>query len=366
MTDGVLPLRFPKPMCNETEPYEATGGRRPVSSRTLIAVVSLVFLASLGRLVAGAAPTAQAYPGTGYVVYFGYSEVVLLEIASTRVVLCQQAGARVLEYSLHGRNVIWLDPQQRGWEFREGASSLDPCGGRFDIGPEMLVPRRTALWLGAWRAELIGPRAARLTSAEDPATGVQLVREFKLDPSSSRLQCTQTIRNVSQKPRAWCHWSRTLAVGGGIAIVPLTPHSRFPKSYVMYEDRSLINPRPDDPNIRERDGFLEVVGPPKFRKLGMDSQAGWFAYAAPNDLLFVKRYPVFPQKLYGEVAGLTISIWYDAKIRCELEPIGPLEQLAPGAAASFTEEWQLEPFPFPPPGTSVDLQRVRALAEVPR
>ena len=353
-------------MRNQAETPEAMRGTRFVPRQRLLAFAGLLLLAATGRLLAGAAPTANAYPGTGYVDYFGYTGCVLLENASTRVVLCQQAGARVLEYSLQGRNVIWLDPQQRGWEFREGVSTLDLCGGRFDIGPEMLVPRRPALWLGPWRAELIGPRAARLTSAEDPATGVQLVREFKLDPSSSRLQCTQTIRNVSSTTRAWCHWSRTLAVGGGIAIVPLTPHSRFPKGYVMYEDRSLINPRPDDPNIRERDGFLEVVGPPKFRKLGMDSQAGWFAYAAPNDLLFVKRYPVFPQKLYGEVAGLTISIWYDAKIRCELEPIGPLEQLAPGAAAAFTEEWQLEPFPFPPPGASVDLQRVRALAGAPR
>ena len=59
----------------------------------------------------------------------------------------------------------------------------------------------------------------------------------------------------------------------------------------------------------------------------MDSQTGWFAYLMPHDVLFVKRYPVYPDRLYGEVAGLTISIWYDAMIRCELEPIGPLEHL---------------------------------------
>lgn len=330
--------------------------------------LSIVFLrAALLLPIMGAAwnvfaASATSFPGVSYVDYFGYKGCVLIENKTTRVILCQQVGARVLEYSLNGKNVIWLDPQQEGWAPRDGVGNVDPCGGRFDIGPEMLVPTRAPLWLGVWRAEPIGPRHARLTSAEDPATGVQLVREFKLDAASSRLLCTQTIRNVSSKTVAWCHWSRTLAIGGGIALVPLTPHGRFPKGYVMYEDRNLINPRPVDPNIRERDCFVEVLGPPKFRKLGMDSQAGWFAYAAPNDLLFVKRYPVFPNKLYGEVAGLTISIWYDAEIRCELEPIGPLEQLAPGAAASFTEDWQLEPFPFPAKGAPVDLKRITALA----
>ena len=83
----------------------------------------------------------------------------------------------------------------------------------------------------------------------------------------------------------------------------------------------------------------------------------------PNDVLFVKRYPMYPDKLYGEVAGLTISIWYDGLIRCDLEPIGPLEQLKPGASASFTEDWQLEVFPFPKAGESVNLQQVAALAK---
>jgi hypothetical protein len=305
---------------------------------------------------------AANFPGVGSTDFFGYKGCVLLENETTRVVLCQQAGARVLEYSLNGKNSMWLEPEQAGWVLREGAPRFDLCGGRFDIGPEMLVPRRPILWSGAWRAEAIGPRAARLTSEEDPATGVQLVREFRLDATGSRLRCTQTIKNISAQKVAWCHWSRTLAIGGGICVIPETPHSRFPNGYVMYEDGSLINPRPVDPNIRRRDGFLEIVGPPKFRKLGMDSQAGWFAYLMPNDVMFVKRYPVYPDRLYGEVAGLTISIWYDGKVRCELEPIGPLEHLAPGASASFTEEWQLEPFAFPTKGEPVDLQRVAGVA----
>jgi hypothetical protein len=230
-----------------------------------------------------------------------------------------------------------------------------------DIGPEMIIPRRPALWQGPWQAEITGARTARLTSVEDETTGVQLVREFKLDPTNSRLWVTQTIRNISARPVSWCHWSRTLAIGGGIVVLPLTP-SRFPSSYVRYDPGSLINARPTDPNIRERDGYLEVLGAPKYPKLGMDSQAGWFAYAMRNDLLFVKRFPTYPDRVYNEVAGLTISIWYDRDVRTELEPIGPMEKLAPKQSASFTEDWELVDFPFPPAGESVNLKAVAAAA----
>jgi hypothetical protein len=331
-----------------------------VSGRIAFALLGFGFSVFSPRVAA--ANKAESFAGTGRVDTFGYAQCVLLENDATRVVLCHQAGGRVLEYSLHGRNSLWLDPQQQGWVLRPDVPAPDLCGGRFDIGPEMIVPRRPALWLGAWRAEVIGPRTARLTSEEDPATGVQLVRDFKLDAMGSRLWCTQTIRNISQRSTTWCHWSRTLAVGGGIAIVPLTPPSRFPQGYVRYDPGNLINFRPSDPNIRERDGCLEVFGPPKSPKLGMDSQAGWLAYLVPNNLLFVKRFPVYPDRVYNEVAALTISIWYDRDVRCELEPIGPMEKLAPGAAASFTEEWELAEFPFPAAGQAVDLRQVTATA----
>jgi hypothetical protein len=58
------------------------------------------------------------------------------------------------------------------------------------------------------------------------------------------------------------------------------------------------------------------------------------------------------------MAGLTISIWYYKNEMCEIEPIGPRENLAPGAAASFAETWELAPWHYPPAGQTVDLAEV--------
>ncbi len=280
----------------------------------------------------------------------------------TVAVLCHQVGGRVLSYSHQGIESLYIDPKEKQWT--PGGKIKPTSAGRFDIGPEYLIPKRHELWNGEWQAEIIGPRAARLTSKPSAAAGVRLVREFRLAADSSKLECKQIIENTSDETRSWCHWGRMFAVHGGIGVVPLTPErQRFPKGYIMMRGRDEMLINPEDKNIRRRGDFLEILGPPAEPKLGFDSFAGWFAYQMPNDLAFVKTYKTYPDSLYGEIAGLTISIWYpDAdKIRaCELEPIGPMETLLPGARASFTENWHLIPNKFPKQGEQLDLE---ALAE---
>jgi hypothetical protein len=304
---------------------------------------------------------ADRMTGTSRITYFGYEDCILLENAHTRAVVTGSAG-RILEYSRKGPNAIYLDPAQEGMVFEEDPP-FGPTGGRLDIGPEMTIPAHPDLWLGEWEAEITGPRSARLISKMDEPTGVQLIRDIVLDEHSTHLSVTQTIKNISNTEKHWGHWSRTFGTGGGIVLIPLTPNSRFPDNYVMYGPGPVINYRPEDPNIRTRDGFLEVLSTPQRAKLGMDSMAGWFAYLDKNDLLWVKRYPVYRDRPYGELAGLTISIWYYQDLMCELEPIGPTENIPPGGEASFTEDWWLLPYSYPRDGSDVDLEEISALVE---
>ncbi len=329
--------------------------------RRKYSICLMLFMATAMQSVSPRGSAAEEMPGTGLIDYAGYSDCIKLENENTRIILGPHCGGRILEYSWKGENGIYLDADHNGWVYEPGKPTIDPSGGRFDIGPEAVIPKHPDLWLGKWTAEIIGPRAARLTSVEDRATGVQLVREFRLDESSSHLSCKQIIKNVSAETQAWCHWSRTFARGGGICLIPLTPHSRFPGKYIMYGPGPVMNYRPNDPNIRVRDGFLEILGTPKRPKLGIDSYVGWFCYLMKNDLMFVKSFPTYPDRVYNEMAGLTISIWYYKDMMCELEPIGPMEKIAPGESAAFTEEWWLIPHKFPKQGSEVDLDGIRRI-----
>lgn len=315
----------------------------------------------------GAAPASPE--GVRRVKVLNYPDCIELFNADTSVVLGHHVGGRVLKYAWRGRESLYLSPEEAKWNPASPPARPEVSAGRFDIGPEYLVPKRDVLWSGTWTAEVTGPRSARLTSQPDAATGVQLIREFTLDGVTSHLACTQIIKNVSREPKSWCHWSRTFALPGGIGVVPLTPAlSKYPNGYVMYEQGTVptIQLRPVDPNVRARDGFLEVLAPPAFPKLGFDAHAGWFAYQMPNDLAFVKRFATYPDRAYSEIAGLTICIYYPQPERLptvELEPIGPRNDLPPGASAAFTEHWWLLEHPFPKAGAQLDLKALAAKVE---
>jgi len=327
-----------------------------------IACELLIF--TMTMLICNYAFSQDTPEGTAWVSSHGYSNCVQLFNNTTKVILEPNCGGRVLEYSLNGKNALYIDPEQDGWTYTAGGKIIDPTGGRFDIGPEQIIPRHPNLWVGKWRAEIIAPREARLTSVKDAATGVQLIREFKLDKESSLLRCTQTIKNVSTETKQYSHWSRTFASPFTVCLIPLNPKSRFPLGYILYGPGPVMNYRPKEhPNIKIRDGFLEISGTPPQPKFGIDSYAGWLGYITRDNLLFVKRFPVYPKRVYGEMAGFTISIWYFKEKMCELEPIGPMETLKPGESASFTEEWWLFPYDYPQEGQEIALDEFRTFVE---
>jgi hypothetical protein len=311
-------------------------------------------------LLPGLVESSQAdEPAARTVPFLNYAKAIELSHGTTRAVLCPQAGGRVLSFAVDGVDAMFLEDAEKSW--RPGMPG-PTSAGRFDYGPELTVRPHPKAWAGEWAVEFTKANTVKLTSPREDA-GIQLVREFKLVPHGKQvgLACTQTMTNVSNEIREVCHWGRSFSPTGGICVVPLGDRpSRFPGKFALYEDSAVINVRAKDDNIRERDGFLEILAPPRKPKLGFDSDAGWLAYVTPNDRVFVKRFPAYPDRVYNEAAGLTLSVWYPVGKQIELEPIGPRERLKPGESASFTEDWWLLAHSFPKKGDRLDL---KALAE---
>jgi len=268
-----------------------------------------------------------------------YPGCIELSNDSVRVVLEPNLGGRVLAYELNGKNVLYVDDEQDGLIY-EG-KNLHPTGGRCDFGPEKTVPAHPNLYLGKWSAKITGNREAEMISQKDTTTGVQLIRKFRLDKTGSRLEFTQVIRNISKSAKSYCHWSRTFVKGGGISLAPLNPKSRYPGKYIMYGPGNIMNFMPEgEVSIRIRDGILEILAPPSQPKIVTDTDRGWLAYLTLDNQLFIKKYPVYPSRVYGEMAASTACVYYKP-LYCEIEPIGPMETIAPGKEVSFTEYWYL-------------------------
>lgn len=300
----------------------------------------------------------------------GFQGCVELSNRSTRVILEPTVGGRVLRYKLNGIEALFQDPALDGVAWDGAANILHPPGGRCDIGPEYGGLPHDELWFGRWTAEVIGARSARMTSPTLDGSGLQLVREYQLHETGSHLRCVQIMRNRGIAPLHTFHWGRTFAVGDGILLAPLPRRGRFPRGYALGPEPGIVDflPAPD-PNVRICDGVIEFIGAPVQAKVLLDVDPGWLAYISPQGLLFLKRFPIYPLRSYGELAANNASIWYSSKQNTnlwpyeeqvvEIEPIGPLEFLAPGAEASFAEDWWLLPFDYPG-DRRVDLVRLHS------
>ena len=262
----------------------------------------------------------------------GYKNCIELTNGAVRVVIEPNCGGRVLKYELNNKNVLYVDEKQNGMLAKdfEGLTGIHLTAGRFDFGPSKTAPGALGLFYGAFEVKIKGARHVQLTSKKDEESGVQLVRDFVLDAKTSRLQCKQTIINVSEQPKTYCHWGRSFVKGGGISLTPMNPNSRFPKGYVLYGPQKNILFSPDDePNVRQRDGILEIIGKPNLSKFEMDCNQGWLGYLSTNDLLFVKTFKIETNKPYGEITACTASGWVKNTERVEIEPIGPMETIKP-------------------------------------
>ena len=296
----------------------------------------------------------------GLIEYHGYKDCVELKNKTTRVIISGTCGGRILEYSLNGKNIIYLDNRHDGWKYDPKQKIIDPCGGRFDIGPEYAIPKHPELWLGKWELEQTGRYSAKAVSQKDYKTGVQLVRIFKLAPESSKLMVSQEMINISKETVHWCYWGRTLLPTDGICIIPLSGSSRFPDKYVAYQ-RNLIHFRSKDPNIIVYKNFIVVKKLPVYPKLGFDSYDGRLIYLARNNLLFTKKFKVYPDRPYNKVTAMTACVFYGDKF-CELEPVGPRETIPPGKSAVFSVIWKLKKYPFPK-DRRLDRKRIKEIID---
>jgi hypothetical protein len=100
------------------------------------------------------------------------------------------------------------------------------------------------------------------------------------------------------------------------------------------------------------------------QKAGVMVVDGWAAYAR-NGHLFVKRFYWVAGALYPDF-GCTVEAWTDPDM-LEVETLGPLARLEPGAAIEHVEQWFLfRDVPVPEDDADVDrhvLPKVRAANE---
>jgi hypothetical protein len=293
---------------------------------------------------------ADAPEGVEIADYKGWPGSVILggKDSKAKVVIVPAVGGRILHYGMNDENIIFEVPGSDGKVLKNGKISSWIGGYNCDIGPETRKPpAHEILWVGPHKASATKPYSVSTVSEPDAVSGIQMLKDFTLDPKTGAVTIVQRMKNISDKDTTFCLWDRTLCKGGGFVLMPINKKSKHDKGWAlrlkMYGEDAFDTKTPDSPNVKVMDGVLvaQATGKDvKNGKLGVDSDAGWMAFTV-GKTLYIKSFPYYADGVYTD-SGNSQEFYWSPEVG-EIEPLSPEKKLQPGEEYTFTETWQLLP-----------------------
>jgi hypothetical protein len=294
----------------------------------------------LGAGAVLAAVSAGAQVKVDKVACFDQPDCDRLSNGTVEVVVPTAFGPRIARYGFAGReNVLGEAP---------GASVTDlgewkPRGGhRLWHAPEG-SPRSYSPDNARVEREISGS-TIRLRQAVEPKVGIQKEIAATLDPSGTHVTVRHVLTNHTLWPVELAAWAMSIMNGGGTVILPQEPyvdqpHNLLPvRPLVLWSYTDLSDPRftigPKYIRVRVTSDRTEP------QKIGIGNKRGWGAYHRGRTL-FVKRFPYDDAARYADF-GSNCETYVKGSF-VELESLGPLQRLEPGASTEYVEHWYLFP-----------------------
>lgn len=252
-----------------------------------------------------------------------------------------QGGLRIVGLRLAGdeRNILAELPGL-GWDTPYGRFHL-MGGHRLWHAPEdaqrTYVPDAEQV-----QVVLLGSDAVRLGQAVEEPTKIRKEIEIRLLRDKPEVQITHRLFNEGLWSVELAPWAITQLILGGVVVLPQPPLNAG-----LQPNRSLVlwpyTHLGDERLVGERSFWVvRAKSNPQPMKVGYYDALGWVGYWV-NGLWLVKRFDVFPVKEYPDL-GANVEVYCNDRF-VELETLGRLEQVPPGAVAEHRETWQLSSSP---------------------
>lgn len=182
----------------------------------------------------------------------------------------------------------------------------------------------------------------RVIQPTEATTGIQKEMDIHLSPDEAHVEVVHRLRNRNPWTVELAVWALSVMAQGGRAIIPLPPRGSHEEnlqptsSMTLWAYTDLADPRwtwgtkyvmlRQDPQAEEP------------QKVGMMVPEGWAACARDGHL-FVKKFDYVQGGRYPDF-GCSVEAFANADM-LELETLGPLVHLQPGAAVGYVEHWFL-------------------------
>jgi hypothetical protein len=287
----------------------------------------------------------------------GWSDSYLVSNGEVELVVTGNVGPRVIRYGfVGGQNLFKEFADQLG---KGGEAEWRPRGGhRIWIAPEDPVntyaPDNVPVEI---RVKSDGLCAIAPVEA---LTGLVKEIEVTMAGAGSAVEVKHRIRNAGRAPYRLAPWALTMLTPGGHGVHGFPPRGTHPEMLlptnplVMWAFSDL-----SDPRWTYTRKYLVLYGDPAVShaaKLGSWNARTWGAYVL-NGEAFIKRYDAPGAPADYTDFGCSFETFTNGAI-LELETLGPLVDLAPGATVEHVERWSLHQNVQPAAWTDTELDRV--------
>lgn len=274
-----------------------------------------------------------------YVRFGGWENNVRLCNEHVEVIITLDVGPRIISYRTSaGDNVFKTFADQLG---SVGEPKWQARGGhRFWLAPEdegrSYVPDNIGI-----EHRVISDDSVEFTNEPASIFPVKKVLRLSLDPGSSRVTVVHHAENHGTTEIQLATWGLSVMAPGGIEIIPMPPLGQHPRD--LLPNRTMILwPYTEMADDRWRWGknFITLRQSPTHgpAKIGLAHRDKWVAYHRANTL-FVKSFVYLEGAIYPD-HGCNFETFTNQEM-LEVESLGPLVSLAPGAATEHAEHWQL-------------------------
>ena len=180
-----------------------------------------------------------------------------------------------------------------------------------------------------------------LETTAEPGTGIRKQIKIHLAPDKPSLKLTHTLINDGLWAIELAPWAITQFRLGGTVILPL-PIGNADPAGLLHNRQFALWPyaRINDPRVKWDDEFIlfkaDAALPPF--KIGIFNSQGWLAYLL-DDVLFRKTLIADAGSVYPD-NNCNIEMYCNDQF-VELESLGPLTKLSPGASITHVEIWDV-------------------------
>lgn len=285
------------------------------------------------------------------VAYKGWKNNLQLSNGTVDLVMTLEVGPRIIRYGFVGEpNVFKEYEEQMG---KSGEETWQIRGGhRLWHAPEEIT-RSYVTDNAPIKDEKLTESSVRLIQPVEKITGIQKEIDVALDPEGTGVTVTHRLRNTNLWEVELAPWVLTVMAQGGTAIIPLPEKISHPGSLEPGEkpdyrgfppnQNLIVWPFTDlaDPRWRFGTRYITLTqdrNAKKPTKLGVAHKLGWIGYLN-NGTMFIKAFEYQEGKTYTD--GGSNFETFTNKDMLEVESLGPLQRIAPGAAIEHIERWRL-------------------------